>query len=98
MLIIRGVNIFPTQIEDAILECTGLAPHFYLEITRDKNLDNMVIHVERQAKAEASCVARELAHYVKSYYGITVLVNVLPPGGIERSQGKAKRILDRRKL
>jgi phenylacetate-CoA ligase len=98
MLVIRGVNIFPTQIEDAILGCTGLAPHFYLEITRDRNLDDMTIHVESQPGADASGVASELAHYVKSYYGITVLVNVLPPGGIERSQGKAKRIVDRRKL
>jgi phenylacetate-CoA ligase len=98
MLIIRGVNVFPTQIEEAILRCAGLAPHFYLEVTRDKALDDMMVHVESRAGADATAAARELAHGVKTLVGITVRVNVLPPGGIERSQGKAKRIVDRRKL
>jgi len=98
MLIIRGVNVFPTQIEEAILRCAGLAPHFYLEVTRDKNLDDMTVHVESQAGADAARAARELAHCVKTLVGISVRVNVLAPGGVERSQGKAKRIVDRRKL
>ena len=98
MLIIRGVNVFPTQIEEAILRCAGLAPHFYLEVTRDKALDDMMVHVESRAGADAASAARELAHGVKTLVGITVRVNVLPPGGVERSQGKAKRIVDRRKL
>ena len=98
MLIIRGVNVFPTQIEEAILRCVGLAPHFYLEVTRDKNLDDMTVHVESQAGADAARAARELAHCVKTLVGISVRVNVLAPGGVERSQGKAKRIVDRRKL
>lgn len=98
MLIIRGVNVFPTQIEEAILRCAGLAPHFYLEVTRDKALDDMMVHVESRAGADAASAALELAHCVKTLVGITVRVNVLPPGGVERSQGKAKRIVDRRKL
>ena len=98
MLIIRGVNVFPTQIEEAILRCAGLAPHFYLEVTREKNLDELTVHVESRAGADAAGAARELTHYVKAYVGISVRVNVVAPGGIERSQGKAKRIVDRRKL
>jgi phenylacetate-CoA ligase len=98
MLIIRGVNVFPTQIEEAILRCAGLAPHFYLEVTREKNLDDLTVHVESRAGADAAGAARELVHYVKAYVGISVRANVVPPGGVERSQGKAKRIIDRRKL
>ncbi len=98
MLIIRGVNVFPTQIEEAILRCAGLAPHFYLEVTRDKALDDLMVVVEGQAGADAASAARGLAQCVKTLVGITVRVNVLPPGGVERSQGKAKRIIDHRKL
>ncbi|MBM4219839.1 MAG: phenylacetate--CoA ligase [Gammaproteobacteria bacterium] len=98
MLIIRGVNVFPTQIEEAILRCAGLAPHFYLEVTRERSLDTLTVHVECRAGADAPQAARELVQYVKTYVGITVEVNALPPGGVERSQGKAKRIIDRRKL
>ena len=98
MLIIRGVNVFPTQIEEAILRCVGLAPHFYLEVTRDRNLDELTVHVETQAGTDVPRAARELAHCVKTLVGISVRVNVLAPGGVERSQGKAKRIVDRRKL
>jgi phenylacetate-CoA ligase len=98
MLIIRGVNVFPTQIEEAILRCAGLAPHFYLEVNREKSLDTLTVHVESRAGADASRAARELAQYVKTYVGVTVEVNALPAGGVERSQGKAKRIVDRRKL
>jgi len=98
MLIIRGVNVYPTQIEVAILRCAGLAPHFYLEVTRDKALDEMAVHVEGRAGVDAAGVARELAQCVKTLVGVSVRVNVLPPGGIERSQGKARRIIDHRKL
>jgi len=98
MLIVRGVNLFPTQIEEAILGCNGLTPHFFLEVTRDKVLDDLTVHVESQPGADAAAAARELAHHVKSYIGISVRVNVVPPGAVERSQGKACRIVDRRKL
>jgi phenylacetate-CoA ligase len=98
MLIIRGVNVFPTQVEEAILRCSGLAPHFYLEVTREHALDDLTIHVEARPEADVEAAVRELAQHVKSYVGISIRTEVHPPGGIERSQGKAKRIVDRRKL
>ena len=100
MLIVRGVNVFPTQIEELILKVADLAPHYVLEITRDGHLDSMTVHVETapDADAAASAVAaeRQLIEYVKSYVGISVAVNVGKPGSIERSLGKAKRVIDKR--
>jgi phenylacetate-CoA ligase len=97
MLIIRGVNVFPSQIEELILKCTGLTPHYFLEVTREAHLDELTVHVESVPAANTAEAARELAHHVKSYVGVSIRANVLPPGGIERSVGKAKRIVDRRK-
>jgi phenylacetate-CoA ligase len=98
MLIIRGVNVFPSQIEELILKCRGLAPHYFLEVTREGQLDDLTVHVECFANSDCDAAARELAHQVKSYVGVTVRANVLAPGSIERSMGKAKRIVDRRQL
>jgi phenylacetate-CoA ligase len=97
MLIIRGVNVFPSQIEELILKCEGLAPHYFLEIARTGPLDNMIVHVESVAGADRDRASKQLAHLVKANVGITVEARVLPPGSIERSVGKAKRIVDRRK-
>ncbi len=101
MLIIRGVNVFPSQIEELILKCAGLAPHYFLEVTRAGNLDSLIVHVECRAEAGADTdresAGRELAHQVKANVGISVEARVLPPGAIERSTGKAKRIVDRRR-
>jgi len=99
MLIIRGVNLFPSQIEELILRNKDLAPHYVLEITRDKHLDKLQILVEMKADrgGEASGqAASELQHHVKSYIGITSEVRVLPAGTLERSVGKAKRVIDMR--
>ncbi len=96
MLIIRGVNVFPSQLEEQILKCAGLTPHYQLELTRHNQLDSMTIHVECSASADAHRAQRELQHAVKSYVGITVEVVVHEPGSIERSAGKAKRLVDRR--
>jgi phenylacetate-CoA ligase len=102
MLIIRGVNVFPSQVEELILRQARLAPHYYLELTREGHLDALAIYAELQTGADASAAtcevaARELAHHVKSFIGISVRVHVQPPGTIERSAGKAKRVIDRRK-
>lgn len=97
MMIIRGVNVFPSQIEELILRCTGLTPHYYLEITRNGHLDELTVHVEQVSGADSSAAARELGHHVKSMIGISVRANIVSPGSIERSAGKAKRIVDRRK-
>ncbi len=101
MLIIRGVNVFPSQIEELILKQGGLAPHYLIEVAREGTLDTMTVNVEVPADADASDggrnrAARELAHHVKSYIGVSVRANVLPPGSLERSVGKAKRVIDRR--
>jgi phenylacetate-CoA ligase len=100
MIILRGVNLFPTQIEELILGDRRLAPHFLIELRRDQRLDCMTVRVEARADAsdEASraASAHELAHRIKSLIGITAEVDAIPPGGIERSVGKAKRIVDLR--
>src|SRR6266511_4253618 len=90
MLIIRGVNVFPTQIEELILKHAALAPHYQLEVTRPTVLDELTVLVERAPGAQ-------LAHLVKSLIGITAEVRVVQSGGIERSIGKAKRVVDKRK-
>jgi phenylacetate-CoA ligase len=99
MLIIRGVNVFPTQIEELILQLPALAPHYVLEVTRDGHLDSMTVYVEPAAvEAASACAAaaRELTEHVKAYVGISVRVQVGQPGSIERSIGKAKRVIDKR--
>ncbi len=99
MLIIRGVNVFPTQIEELILKQPALAPHYQLEITRPRALDELTVLVERVSHANATdgdAAGAGLAHLIKSLVGVTAAVRVMPPGGIERSLGKAKRIVDKR--
>ncbi len=99
MMIIRGVNVFPTQVEELLLQQPALAPHYQIEITRPQSLDEMTILVERGADAggaDADAAGARLAHLVKSLIGVTAAVKVLAPGGVERSVGKAKRIVDRR--
>ena len=102
MLIIRGVNVFPTQVEDLILKQPELTPHYLLEVTRPEHLDEMTVHVEmgpelahgsQDARATA---ARQLEHNIKGYIGVSTTVRLALPGGIERSLGKAKRVLDKR--
>ncbi|MEO5764953.1 MAG: phenylacetate--CoA ligase PaaK [Casimicrobiaceae bacterium] len=99
MLIIRGVNVFPTQIEELILREPALAPHYQLEIARPKNLDELTVLVERAPAAGAAdgeAAAASLAQRIKNLIGVTAAVNVLPAGAIERSLGKAKRVVDKR--
>ncbi len=96
MLIIRGVNVFPSQIEELVLRTAGLAPLYQLEVTQDGHLDCLIVHVECLAHiagndAGRSSAARELAGAVKSYVGISVTVTIHDPGAIERSAGKARR-------
>jgi phenylacetate-CoA ligase len=88
MLIIRGVNLFPSQIEELILKQPGLSPHYALEISKDGPLDHLTVLVEGNDAGAAG-----LQHSIKAYIGITVNVRV---GSIERSIGKAKRVIDKR--
>ena len=99
MLIIRGVNVFPTQIEELILKERALAPHYQLEITRPRALDELTILVERgpgAGPADGETAGATLAQRIKNLIGVTAHVQVTQPGGIERSLGKAKRIVDKR--
>jgi len=100
MMILRGVNVFPTQIEEQILKCRGLAPHFQIELTRAGRMDNMTIHVECTLEAADEGArtgsAKELTHHIKSVVGVTTKVLVHAPGGVARSEGKAKRVVDNR--
>jgi phenylacetate-CoA ligase len=101
MMIIRGVNVFPTQIEELILSDPMLAPHYQVEITRPRNLDEMTVLVERAPTAggaDADAAGARLAHRIKSLVGVTAAVRVMQAGGIERSLGKAKRIIDKRAM
>ncbi|MCW1932383.1 phenylacetate--CoA ligase PaaK [Pararhodobacter zhoushanensis] len=100
MIILRGVNVFPTQIEEQILKCAGLAPHFQIELVRADRMDAMVVHCEAtdsSAGAEARAAsAKELAHHIKSVVGVSTKITVHNPGGAPRSDGKAKRVVDNR--
>jgi phenylacetate-CoA ligase len=101
MLIIRGVNVFPSQVEELILAERSLAPHYYLEVTREAHLDALAVYVEMPTGSQASpadqeTASRNLTHRLKSYIGISARVVVNPAGTIERSVGKAKRVIDKR--
>jgi len=99
MMIIRGVNVFPTQIEELILRDPMLAPHYQVEITRPRNLDEMTVLVERAlsaGSADGDAAGERLAQRVKNLIGVSCVVRVLQSGGIERSLGKAKRVVDKR--
>ncbi len=99
MMIVRGVNVFPTQIEEKLLAIPALSVHYQLILTRDGRMDNMEIQVEARQEAsfpERQAATEQLMRAVKDTIGITSQVTVLDPGSIERSIGKAKRIIDRR--
>ena len=96
MMIIRGVNVFPTQIEEQILKQPELSPHYVMELTKDGPMDHLTVLVEIQpGAADRNSVAR-LAHSIKSYIGVTAEVKIVPISTIERSIGKAKRVIDKR--
>jgi phenylacetate-CoA ligase len=100
MLIIRGVNVFPSQIEELILEMPALAPQYQLVLARDGHLDTLEVLAElREDAAHATCdaLARELQHRIKTHIGVTTRVTLLPSQGIERTlTGKARRVVDKR--
>ncbi|MFD8784319.1 phenylacetate--CoA ligase PaaK [Kitasatospora sp. NPDC059599] len=99
MIILRGVNVFPTQIEEILLRTPGVAPHFQLRLTREGRLDRMTVRVEARpdAPAEQRDAAREaIVRAVKDGVGVTVAVEVVDPYTLERSVGKIKRVMDQR--
>ncbi|KOV86780.1 phenylacetate--CoA ligase PaaK [Nocardia sp. NRRL S-836] len=96
MIILRGVNLFPTQIEELILRVPALSPHFQCVLHRTGNLDDLTVVVEHREDAVPGDAGESLRRLVKNSIGVTVAVDVVAPGGIERSVGKMKRIVDRR--
>ncbi|WP_028228034.1 phenylacetate--CoA ligase PaaK [Paraburkholderia ferrariae] len=101
MLIIRGVNVFPTQIEELLLKQPVLAPHYQIVLTKEGPLDVMALNVEPSPESAPDGAALEkarnaLAYDIKALIGVTALVNVLEVNGIERSVGKARRVIDKR--
>lgn len=100
MIILRGVNVFPTQIEEQLMRVASLAPHFQIRLERAGRMDTLTVLCEASPDAASTeardAASRELARNVKQMVGISVRVAVAEPGGVERSQGKAVRIIDNR--
>ncbi|MGO0575601.1 phenylacetate--CoA ligase PaaK [Ornithinimicrobium panacihumi] len=99
LMIVRGVNVFPTQIEEIVLKTDGLTPHFQCILTRPGRMDQLTVNVEGTPgldQARRDAIAKELSHQIKSRIGTSAQVVVLAEGGIERSVGKARRIVDNR--
>jgi phenylacetate-CoA ligase len=102
MLIIRGVNIYPSQLEAMLVGFPGLASYYQIVLTREGPLDAMTVEVERAPGTPgdaAACAhkAADVQHHLKSMVGVTCTVVVKPPGAVPRSQGKAVRVKDLRK-
>ena len=98
MLIIRGVNLYPSQVEVILLRIPGLAPHYQLEVVQAGNSNGLVIHVESREHLDEPAVralAATTAGHIKDSVGITVEVRVAEPGSVSRSTGKAQRVINR---
>ena len=100
MMIVRGVNVFPTQIEEQLLRCPGLAPHYQIELRREQRLDVLRLlveaHPDHADAASRAAQAALLGIHIRSTVGLGVEVVVGDPGGVERSAGKARRVIDLR--
>ena len=97
MIILRGVNVFPTQIEECLMQVKGLAPHFQIELSRPDRMDQMSVLCEVASDGvDSADAAKQLSGLVKQTIGISVNVDVRDVGGVARSEGKAVRILDNR--
>jgi phenylacetate-CoA ligase len=101
MFIIRGVNVFPSQIESVLVGFPGIAPHYLLVLTRHGVMDAMTVEVEAAPEAPTDEVSRmnkaaEVARHIKAHIGLTCDVAVKAPGEVPRSQGKAVRVRDLR--
>ncbi len=100
MIILRGVNVFPTQIEEQLMKVPSLAPHFQIELKNAGRMDAMVVHVEAGSAMDEPTknqAAAQLAKRVKDVIGVTAEINVRDTGAVARSEGKAVRVIDNRK-
>ena len=99
MIILRGVNVFPTQVEEQLLRIADLAPHYELVLTRPARLDEMTVRVETRddvAEEHRAAIGRELTDLIKANVGVTVSCDVGGPGTLARSEGKARHVIDQR--
>jgi phenylacetate-CoA ligase len=100
MIILRGVNVFPSQIEEQVLKTPGLAPHFQIELERQDRMDAMTVLVETTPEATDNSntaeIAKQLTERIKQTVGVTTHISVGQPGSVPRSQGKAQRVIDKR--
>jgi phenylacetate-CoA ligase len=104
MLIIRGVNVFPSQIESILMEIEGVEPHYQLIVDREENLDTLEVQVEVNEKLfsdeikQLERLEKRIERDIKEMFGVTCRCKLVEPKTIERSEGKAKRVIDKRKL
>ena len=104
MMIIRGINVFPSQVETALLAVEGTLPHYQIILTREKGLDRMEVQVEVTPEVFSDKIGaleelnRRLVHALDQTLGLHVAVRLVEPHAIARSEGKAKRVIDRRNL
>jgi phenylacetate-CoA ligase len=99
MLIVRGVNLFPSQVEEQILRDPALSGHYLIELTRSGALDDLLVRVEARMVLEGGAAGRsaeDLARRLKGMCGLSAMVEVAAPGAVERSMGKARRVIDKR--
>ena len=104
MLIIRGVNVFPSQIETALLEMGGTTPHYLMIVDRVNNLDTLEVHVEVEERffsdeiRALETLTAKIEHAIQQAIGLAVKVRLVEPKGLERSMGKSVHVIDKRKL
>jgi phenylacetate-CoA ligase len=104
MFIIRGVNVFPTQIEEALLRVKGTAPHYVIEIDRPGAMDEMTVNVEilpeyfSDKMSDMKEISQKIGDAIKSVTGVRAKLNLVQYATLERFLGKAKRVIDKRKL
>ncbi|MEL7465349.1 MAG: phenylacetate--CoA ligase PaaK [Pseudomonadota bacterium] len=96
MMILRGVNVFPSQIEEQLMKVADLAPHFQVELTKPDRMDVMTVITEATGDGDSAAAAAQLKQLVKDSIGVSIEVDVRAPGGAPRSQGKAVRVIDKR--
>jgi phenylacetate-CoA ligase len=99
MIILRGVNVFPTQLEELVVGTSGLSPHFQVILGREGRLDTLTVRVEARPDCPPdgrAAAAKALGREVKDRVGVSVLVEVVDPDTLERSVGKLQRVIDRR--
>jgi phenylacetate-CoA ligase len=104
MLIIRGVNVFPSQIESVLMEVPGVAPHYQLIVSREGQLDNLEVQVEVDEDTfsdevkQLQALTQKIQKQIKDYLTVSVKVKLVEPRSIPRSEGKAKRVIDMREI